>query len=92
MIRFIDFFGCGKIEKDSRGSREASYFVVQKLCDITEIVIPFFDEHSILGVKSKDFEDFKRCANYMKLKEHLTFDGLSAIRKLAQGMNKLRKW
>lgn len=88
---FVKFFGCGIVGKDSRDSKEASYFVVQKFRDITEKIIPFFDEYPVLGVKSKDYEDFKRCANYMELKAHLTLDGLNAILELAQNMNRSRK-
>jgi len=88
---FVDFFGCGIVGKDSRVGKEASYFVVQKFCDIIEKIIPFFDEYPVLGVKSKDYEDFKRCVNYIELKTHLTLDGLNAIRELAQNMNRSRK-
>lgn len=56
---FVHFFGCGKINQDSRG--QAVYYVVQRLSDLTEKIIPFFDKHPLLGIKVKDFDDFK-CA------------------------------
>jgi len=37
----------------------AVYYVVQKLSDLTNIIIPFFDKYPLQGVKVKDFEDFK---------------------------------
>lgn len=80
---------CGKINKDSRGS--AVYFLVQKLGDLTDIIIPFFEKYPLHGVKVKDFKDFKRVAELMKSKAHLTKEGLDKIRSIKSGMNTLRK-
>jgi hypothetical protein len=33
-------------------------FIVGRLSDLTEKMIPFFETYPILGVKAKDFEDF----------------------------------
>jgi hypothetical protein len=86
--RFVNFFGgCGKINQDSR----AVYYVVQKLSDLNSTIIPFFDKHSLLGVKVKDFEDFKKVAKLMESRTHLTKEGLDEIRKIKSGMNTLRK-
>jgi len=90
MNSFVNFFGlsCGKINQDSRS--QAAYYVVQKLSDLTEKIIPFFDKYPLLlGVKVKDFEDFKRVANLMKL--NLTKEGLEEIREIRLNMNSLRK-
>ena len=40
--------------------------------DVQEKIIPFFNNYSILGVKSKDLEDFNSVAFIMKEKGHLT--------------------
>lgn len=89
MNSFVNYFGCGKINQDSRSG--ALYYVVQKLSDLTEKIIPFFEKHSLLGIKVKDFEDFKRVANLMKSNAHLTPSGLEEIRKIRLNMNSLRK-
>ncbi len=89
MNSFVNFFGCGKINQDSRSG--AVYYVVQKLSDLTEKIIPFFDKYPLLGVKVKDFEDFKRVANLMKSNAHLTQPGLEEIREIRLNMNSLRK-
>lgn len=86
---FVHFFGCGKINQDSRS--QAVYYVVQKLSDLTENIIPFFNKYTLLGVKVKDFEDFKRAAKLMESKAHLTKEGLEEIRNIRLGMNSLRK-
>ena len=48
---------------------------------------PFFNEYPILGVKSLDFADFKKVAELVKNKEHLTESGFSEILKIVQQMN-----
>lgn len=55
--------------------------------DIENKVIPFFDKYPILGIKSLDFADFKKVAELVKTKEHLTAEGLSKIIQIAEGMN-----
>lgn len=84
---FLSYFSCGKINQDSK----ATYFVVQRLSDITNNIIPFFDKYTLEGVKVKDYEDFKRVAELMNIKAHLTSEGLDEIRKIKNGMNTLRK-
>ena len=44
-----------------------------------------------IGVKFKDFDDFKRGSLLMKNKAHLTPEGLEEIRKIKMGMNKGRE-
>lgn len=81
------YFGCGKINQDSK----ATYFVVQRLCDLTNIIIPFFDKHPIVGAKVLDYEDLKRVAELMNSKAHLTREGLEQIQQIKSGMNTLRR-
>ena len=49
-------------------------------------------KYSILGVKSKDFEDFKKVALLMKPWVHLTKEGLKEIRKIKSRMNSGREY
>ena len=56
------------------------FFIVNK-------IIPFFNDYPILGIKSLDFADFKKVAELMKTKQHLTSDGLSKIIEIVKGMN-----
>lgn len=60
--KFIAIFGCGRIELNL--DRSVVYFVVTKLEDITCKVIPFFDKAPIKGVKTLDYEDFKKWVCY----------------------------
>ena len=85
----ISRLGCGKIELNLKQS--AVYFVVVSFKDIFEKIIPLFDKYPIKGVKALDFCDFKRIANLMYNKEHLTEQGLSKIQSIKLNMNLLRK-
>ena len=88
---FVNFFKCGKINESSLKRGDAVYFTVQKLSDLINIIIPFFDKYPIRGVKAKDFQDFKKVAELMSYKKHLTRDGLDQILKIKNVMNINRK-
>lgn len=44
-----------------------------------------------MGEKWKDFSDFRKAAELMKAKKHLTKDGSDQIIKIKKGMNQGRK-
>jgi hypothetical protein len=85
MKSLVEWFGCGILELDPRGS--VVNFIVTKSLDITEKIIPFFNKCPILGVKSLDFNDFCKVAKIFKSKGHLIPEGLEQIRKIKEGMN-----
>ena len=66
-------------------------YVVSNISDNMGKIIPFFDKYSIVGVKSKSYEDFKQVALIVKDKKHLTLEGFNLIKNIKEGMNKLRK-
>jgi predicted GTPase len=66
-------------------------FIVKQFSDITEKIIPFFDKYKIVGIKSQDYQDFKKVAELMKNKAHLTSEGFDLICKIKEGMNKGRQ-
>lgn len=87
MRSLIDYLGCGKYcKKMYKGE-----YVVVKLSDITEKILPFFNNHKIRGVKSLDFEDWRKVVELMKGKKHLTLEGLDQISQIKAGINKGRK-
>jgi hypothetical protein len=90
MEMLISTLGCGKIELMLKQS--AAYFVVVSFKDIFEKIIPLFDKHPIRGVKALDYSDFKKVANLMSNKEHLTEEGLSKIKNIKLNMNIFRKF
>lgn len=88
MASLVNYFGCGKYYLAK--NRESGDFVVQNFSDIWNKIIPFFDKHQILGVKAKDFEDWKIAAKLVAEKEHLTESGLEKIRQIRLNMNSRR--
>jgi DNA repair photolyase len=88
MERFISYFKCGKVRKDSRYL--VLYFTVSNLTDNIEKIIPFFQEHRILGVKYLDFEDWCKAAEIIRTKSHLSVEGLDKLRKIQSNMNSRR--
>jgi len=58
--------------------------------DIQDIIIPFFEKHPIQGKKSLDFLDFKKVAELIKNKEHLTREGFDKILEIKAKMNKTK--
>ena len=50
----------------------------------------FFVKYPIQGQKILDFQDFRKVANLINKKAHLTTEGLNQIRMIRKGMNKGR--
>jgi len=61
-LSFIDYFGCGRYRLRKGGM--SGDFIVGRLSDLTEKMIPFFETYSILGVKAKDFEAGRKWGFY----------------------------
>ena len=61
------FFKCGNIYFN----RDAVILRVNKFSDINEKILPFFKEHKILEVKSRDFDDWCKVASLMKEKKNI---------------------
>lgn len=85
---FSQILGCGSYSiKESTG---VGTFLVSGINDILNKVIPLFEEYPILGVKAKDFEDFKSASILIKSKAHLTQEGLDKILLIKAKMNTKR--
>jgi hypothetical protein len=83
---FITFWECGSSKL--RSDKFAVDYIVTKLTDINNIIIPFFDKFPILGVKTQDFELFKKAAKIMSNGDHLTQKGLDKLNIIKSNMNK----
>jgi hypothetical protein len=87
MGSIVKYLNCGTIS--SRG--DVVDFHVQKFSHIYENIIPFFTKYPVLGVKKENFEDFRKVAELVKEKAHLTEAGLEQIHKIKDGMNSQRE-
>jgi len=82
----VDFFGCGQ----TYSYKDYTEFRCQSFKDNYEKILPFFNKYLIIGVKSKDFEDWAKVAKMIQTKDHLTNEGFDQIRQIRTGMNKGR--
>lgn len=84
----IEYFGCGYISIDKRGTID---FKVSKFSNIKDIIIPFFNKYCLQGKKNLDFLDFSKVVSLMEDRKHLTEKGLNEIKKIRNQMNTSRK-
>lgn len=66
-------------------------FKVSNFADISEKVIPFFEQHSLFGKKQRAFEFFAQVCELMKNKAHLQADGLHKIKPLVDQLRQINK-
>ncbi|KAF2647138.1 homing endonuclease [Lophiostoma macrostomum CBS 122681] len=62
-------------------------------CDITSLlhkILPHFDTYPLLNLKQEDYICFKKGMTIIKLKKHLTTEGLKTLNKLNLDMNSNR--
>jgi LAGLIDADG endonuclease len=83
MKSFIDFLKCGNVLK----SKDACYYRIGNILDLSENIVPLFKKYPILGEKSKDFSDFCEILEMIKDKKHLTKEGLDKIKIKKAVMN-----
>ena len=90
MNSLVNFWGCGKVFL--RFKENKVDFQILKFKDLTEKVIPFFQNIPLEGIKHQDFVDFCKVVEIMKEKGHLTHEGINQISKLKMGMNRGREF
>jgi hypothetical protein len=79
------YLGCGRYV--TRNNKNFGEFTATKLNHLTEFIISFFDKYPIVGVKAKNFNSFKKAAELMNNKAHLTYEGLKKIKQIKEEMN-----
>lgn len=82
----INYLGCGRCYL----SRNEATFIVSKFGEISNKIIPLFNEHSLLGTKRKDYLDFLKVAELILSKDHLTKEGVEKIKLIKNNMNSNR--
>jgi hypothetical protein len=90
MKLFIKFFNCGSVGVRSNISTPRCDFYVQDSTLILEKILPHFDAYPLLNLKQEDYLCFKECMTLIKLKQHLTPEGLKKIKSLNLEMNSNR--
>ena len=84
----VHYLGCGYCNTNTT---DTTNFICNKFSENIEKIIAFFRQYPILGVKYQDFLDWCKVVELMKVKAHLTPEGLDQIRLIKSGMNKGRQ-
>jgi hypothetical protein len=63
------------------------HYVISKLSDINNKLVPFLTENSLQGSKALDAKDFSKITKLMVDKAHLTNEGINNIISIKKGMN-----
>lgn len=79
------FFKCGYIKKNND---TRLCYIVRNTQHLSNIIIPFFEKHSLKTKKKIDFLKFRKVLKLMETKEHLNPDGLKQIEKIVHDMRK----
>ena len=82
-----EFFKCGVV-RVNHGNRFC--FRVRDLKHLNEIIIPFFEKHSLKTSKNLDFLKFREVVSMMMQKQHLVDEGEKRIKEIASKMNRGR--
>jgi LAGLIDADG endonuclease/NADH-Ubiquinone oxidoreductase (complex I), chain 5 N-terminus len=85
MEKIVEYLGSGKIYKYA-GKSAVSLSIVD-FKDITFIIVPFFNENPIIGIKLYDYLDWCKIHSLMLNRTHLTVEGINSIIKIKSGMN-----
>jgi hypothetical protein len=81
MKRIVEYFNCGAVYENTGHVT----FIVTKLSDIRDKIIPFFKEYSLQGFKLSDYEKFCKVAILMQEKAHLSIEGINKILGIKRG-------
>jgi hypothetical protein len=85
------FFRCGRIHINRRHDNHKEHlyrFCVRAVRDLREKVIPFFQENPLRTAKRRDFELFVSVLELMRMRRHLSMDGLQEIAAIAKQINR----
>jgi len=82
-------FSVGNVYKDS-GNRKVYYYRCTSIKSLSETLIPLFEKFPLITSKKLDYQDWVSTINMMHSNEHLTINGLDAIKDLSNNMNSKR--
>jgi LAGLIDADG endonuclease len=84
------FFGCGRITSKGPKSTVMTYSVYRRR-DLESVIVPFFEQHSLVSRKREDFGKFAEIVRLMQADAHRTGEGFRRIVELAFSMNQRGK-
>ena len=81
------YFGCGVVRKNTS---DRMAYRVRGIDHLTEMIIPFFEKHTLKTKKGIEFQKFRKVLLKIKRGDHLTPEGIEEIRNLKNQMNRLQ--
>lgn len=88
---FKDVFKCGYVSEKG-GNPVCHVYCVDKIHDLLEIIIPFFERYPLMGEKHDNFLLFKEIVLGISLGKHLIREGFIELANLAFKMNHSGKY
>lgn len=86
MLQIQSFFkGVGRIKFDNLNNKVG--FVVTRISDLNNLIIPHFQEYPLMSKKRADFMLFISIIELMNEKQHLNKEGFIKILKLKSNLN-----
>jgi hypothetical protein len=85
------FFMCGQVGRHTRHDNHRERlcrYTVRRLSDLSNLIIPFFEEHPLVTAKADDFKTFAVIVRMMDSGLHLRADGMFQIAEMTQTMNR----
>ena len=89
--RMERFFRCGQVGLHVRHDNHRERlcrFTVRKLSDLSDVIIPFFEEHPLVTAKADDFIKFAEIVRMMEQNLHRTVEGMDQIARITETMNR----
>jgi hypothetical protein len=83
-----NFFQCGVVRTNHD---ERMVYRVRRFEHLRDLIIPFFEKHPLKSQKQLDFLKFRDVLHRMEAEQHLTVEGIEAIRGIAKAMNRGRE-
>jgi hypothetical protein len=88
-----DYFGVGEVYVNRRydnHKENLQRYCVRKRSDLCRVIIPFFLAYPLSTGKKNDFLKFRQCMALIESNDHVTFDGLAQIVRIAETMNQCK--
>jgi hypothetical protein len=90
----VEVFGCGYLIENTRHDNHREpllRFSVKRRSDLTVRVVPFFEERPLRTAKQSDFVLFASVLQLMDAGAHRTAEGLVAIARVTEQMNRRQR-
>jgi LAGLIDADG endonuclease len=86
LLQIQSFFnGVGRIKFENKNNKVG--YVVTKISDLTNVIIPHFKEYTLMSQNRADFMLFLSIIELMNKKQHLNKEGFINILKLKYNLN-----